>query len=86
MAEYEIELTKKLMKTITVTVPDDVPAEEVKEWVNEFPDDLFDVEPYQGTVKYDVDDMLADRDVPMTVCTDFEAHDLEVEGFHRTDG
>ncbi len=81
MATYEIEITKRLMKTITVNVPDHVPADDVKDWVGENSDDVFDVEPYQGTVLWDADDLVDNEVVKISLSTDFEDHEYDVEGF-----
>lgn len=85
MAEYEVEITKRLMKTVTISVPDDVPVEEVKDWVGEFADEVFDVDPYQGVVEWDVDDLIDGREIKMTARTNFEDHEYEIEGFKATD-
>lgn len=53
MATYEIDITKRLMKTVVLTVPDHVPEEDAKEWASENIDELFDIEGYQGTEKWE---------------------------------
>jgi hypothetical protein len=81
MATYEIEITKRLMKTSTITVPDHVPADDVKEWAEENADDIFDVDSYERDATWDVDNLVEGDSVGVTVTNTFEDHEYEVEGF-----
>jgi hypothetical protein len=81
MAKYEVEVSKRLMRTFTIEVPDDIPQENVKEWAAENPHDLFDLEEYQPEEEWDVDDLVDGEIVTMLANCIFEDHEYDVEGF-----
>jgi hypothetical protein len=81
MATYEIEITKRLMKTMTITVPDSVTADEAKEWAQDNDSEIFDVDSYDGTVKWNVNDLVDGEKVEVQVAQTFEDFEYETEGF-----
>lgn len=81
MATYEVEITKKLMKTVTITVPDNIPAEDVEEWAGENASEVFDVDSYQGIVEWEVEDLVEDEEIKMQLAEKFEDFEYEIEGF-----
>jgi len=50
--KYSINVTKRVMKTITMEMPDHIPMDAAREFAEEVVDDIFDIEPYQGTVEW----------------------------------
>ena len=81
MTKYEIEITKRLMKTVTITVPDHVPAADVEDWVGENSDDIFDVEEYEDDAAWDVDDFVDGEIVEVFVTNTSGDFEYEVDGF-----
>ncbi|MBC17120.1 MAG: hypothetical protein CL942_08715 [Desulfovibrio sp.] len=82
--KYTAEISKKVMKTITIEVPDHVTEEDVKEFTDEAIDDLFDLEDYQGTVKWQEDDFF-DSPVDMTLVASDDGHEYELDGFGQAE-
>ena len=82
MATYKVEITKDLMRTYTITVPDFVAPEDAKEWCEENAPDLWDVEEHDGLATWDVNDLEEGKEVTVSVKCDFDDDEYEVDGFY----
>jgi hypothetical protein len=82
MATYAVDITKKLMKTVIMTVPDSVSKEDAQEWVDDNIDDVFDVERYQGEVKWNVDDLSEGESLEVNISEKLADEEYEIEGFY----
>jgi hypothetical protein len=80
MTTYEIDITKRVMKTIHVTVPDHIPAKDVREWAYEYIDELHDVSAWQGEVTVDGYDYSFWDHVPITMKAALSDEEYELEG------
>jgi hypothetical protein len=58
MATYEIDITRKQMKTVRLSVRDDIPGEDVREWAEDYANlsDLFDTDPGQNVAGISVNE------------------------------
>ena len=79
MATYTVNLTHKNIRSYTITVPDNVPEDDVKEWVAENSGDLWDVERGDGTARWDLDDLVDDANIEVSVICTLEDDVLDVE-------
>jgi len=83
MATYKLELSKKIMRDYTVTVPDFVSPEDAKEWCEENAPDLWDVEEHDQSVTWDgVKDLEEGEEVSVSIKCDLDDDEYEVEGFY----
>lgn len=85
MAEhvYEIEITKSTTKTIKVTTDKPIDEDELRDWADDYCDELYDIESYQGDVKLDPDDLIEGGTVAMTARETEEYGLIELEGVCR---
>jgi hypothetical protein len=82
MATYAVDITKKLMKTVILTVPDSVSKEDAQEWADDNIDDVFDVEHYEGEVKWNVEDLSEGESMEVKISEKMADEEYEIEGFY----
>ena len=78
MKKYRVELTKKSSKTIVITVPESISEEDVTYWAESYAEELFDIESYQGEVKWE-DENLEDGRTHDVLLKERYGEDIEYE-------
>lgn len=80
MPKYEVDISKTLMKTVTVEAPDHVSLEDAREFAWDAADDLFDLEEYEKAVEWDEDEFYETPTKLIVQCTIDEGHEYSIDG------
>lgn len=83
MARYKVQLTKRIMRDYDIEVPDDIPSEDVKEWVSENISDVWDVEDWHKAESWKVDDLEEGKDVTVVVNCESDLDEYDIDGFSK---
>jgi len=78
--KYSINVTKRVMKTITMELPDHVSREGAREFAEEVIEDLCDIMPDQGTVEWDEEEFF-DKPVKARLTVSDEGEKFDIDKF-----
>ncbi|WP_028588246.1 hypothetical protein [Desulfocurvus vexinensis] len=83
MATYELDITFTHRKTVSLSLPDDIPPEDVQEWAEDSLWELFRIDPGDAVLWDNVDDLVEGAIVAAEIqCLD-EDDEYELEGWER---